>query len=181
MKATLFIILALHWMTGAGYASEVMPVPLASADVRGWVHTAGGPRIRINSPEGSIESVTISAWGREIRIPDAERAKLSGVIYSNVSISTEGRAKRFGGDLVIFTLSFQNMFGGDPFKGDPMLEHKVSIRVAEDASVEVSSEYINLKTGKKHDKGPTEQPANASDLKPEREGEPKPDSGAPAE
>ncbi len=104
-------------MTIACLGSEESPLPLGSADVKGWTEIAGGVRIQIESPKGSIEGVKIAAFGKDIKIPDAELAKLKGVIYSEVSISHEGGYKALGGHTIYFILKFRNMFGGDPFKG----------------------------------------------------------------
>ena len=148
-------------------ASEEIPLPLGSADVKGWTEVAGRVRIQIESPKGSIESVKISAFGRDIKIPRAERAKLKGVIYSEVSVSHEGGYKEIGGHTIYFILRFRDMFGGDPFEGDPMLEQRVRISVPESAPVRVTKRRFNVEgsvpTKKKSNKPEIATPKKASD------------------
>ena len=119
-------------------------MPLSSADVRGLDSFAEGVRIQIESPKGGIESVKISAHGRDIAIPESEFNKLKHVWYSDVSISHEGGYKALGGHTIYFILRFRGMFGGDPFEGAPMLEEKVTITVPENAPVTISRVRIKV-------------------------------------
>lgn len=128
--------------TIASHGSEETPLPLGSADIKGWTEVAGGVRIQIESPKGSIESVKISAFGRDVEIPDAEMAKLKNVAYSEVAISHESGRKETGGHTIHFVLRFRDMFGGDPFKGDPMMEDRVRISVPKNAPVRVTKERV---------------------------------------
>jgi hypothetical protein len=138
MKTIIILLLTLRLLAPTCLSSEEIPLILGSADVKGWTEIAGGVRIQIESPKGSIESVKITAFGRDIEIPDAELAKLKGVIYSEISISHEGGYKELGGHTIYFILKFRDMFGGDPFEGDPMLEEQVRISVPKNAPVKVS-------------------------------------------
>jgi hypothetical protein len=137
-------VLCLGLLASLATASESLPLPLASADVRGWSKIAGGVRIQIESPECVIESVKISAFGREIEIPPEEFAKLKGVRYSEVSVIHEGGYEALGGHTISFTLRWQDMFGGDPFKGDSMQEEIVSILVPEKAPVRIKKKRVNV-------------------------------------
>ena len=144
MKTPIVLLSIAGFCTIACLGSEEVPLPLGSADIRGWSEVAGGVRIRIESPKGSIESVKISAFGRDIAIPEAEMAKLKHVAYSEVSISHEGGYKETGGHTVHFILRFRDMFGGDPFKGDPMLEERVRISVPQNGAVRVKKERVKV-------------------------------------
>lgn len=108
--------------------------------MRGLSEIAGGVRIQIASPKWGIESVKIFAFGRDIIIPDAELAKLIGAAYSEVSISCDGGYKEAGGTTIYITLCFTDMFEGDPFKGDPMLQQRIRIAVSDSMPVRVTKE-----------------------------------------
>jgi hypothetical protein len=145
MKSILLLVMALRFVVVSGSASEEMPLILGSSDVRGWTEIAGGVRIQIEAPMGSIEAVKISAFGKDINIPEVEMAKLKGLRYSEVSVSHEGGYKALGGHTIYFILKFRDMFGGDPFEGDPMLEEVVRISVPEGAPVRVSKTRVEVK------------------------------------
>lgn len=144
MKTIAAFLFVIGFATSVCLASEELPLPLASADVRGWTKIAGGVRIQIESPEIGIESVRITAFGRDIKIPDEEFAKLKGVMYSDVSITHEGGYKELGGHTIYFTLRISGLYEGDPFKGAPMLEQRVRISVPEKAPVSVTKERIKV-------------------------------------
>lgn len=77
-------------------------------------------------------------------LPEAEFAKLKGVKYSQVSISHEGGYPELGGHTICFVLRFEDMFGGDPFNGDPMLEEVVTILVPESAPPRVKKKRVKV-------------------------------------
>ena len=145
MKTIIILLVSIRIMALACLGSEEIPLPLGAADIKGWTEIAGGVRIQIESPKGSIDSVKITAFGRDIKIPDAELAKLKGVIYSEVSISHEGGYEELGGHTIYFILRFTDMFGGDPFKGDSMLEERVRISVPKNAPVKVEKDRVKVK------------------------------------
>ncbi|QTN30922.1 hypothetical protein HZ994_00795 [Akkermansiaceae bacterium] len=145
MKTIKKLVAILGFMTAICLGSEEIPLPLASADIKGWIEVAGGVRIQIESPKGSIDTVKITAFGREIEIPESEMAKIKHMIYSKVSISHEGGYKQLGGHTIYFDLSFRDMFGGDPFEGDPMMEERLRIAVPESAPVKVTRTRVAVK------------------------------------
>ena len=143
IKNILFIVF-IQYITVTCRGSEEIPLPIGSVDLRGWSEVAGGVRIQIDSSKGSIESVKISAFGRDIAIPDHELAKLKNVIYSEISISHGGGYKNHGNHKVFFNLKFRDMFGGDPFKGDSLLEERVKISVPMKGPVVVFKERVKI-------------------------------------
>ena len=144
MKTLRALLILIGLTLSSAVASEELPLPLGSADVRGWSRVAGGVRIQIDSPEGGIKSVKITAFGKEVKIPEAELAKLKGMFYSEVAISHEGGYKEMGGHTIYFILRFRDMFEGDPFEGAPMLEERVRISVPENAPVKIEKERVKV-------------------------------------
>jgi len=164
MKTIKILLISVAFMTSICVGSEEIPLPLASADVKGWVEVAGGVRIQIDSPKGSIDTITITAFGRKIEIPESEIAKFKNRIYSKVSILHEGGYKEFGGHTIYFDLTFRDMFGGDPFEGDSMMEERIRIAVPESAPVRVTRKRVALEQlNKKQNKSEQATPRKLSD------------------
>ncbi|WP_353565342.1 hypothetical protein [Haloferula sargassicola] len=145
----LFKIIAVTWATvGVVLCSEEIALPLGSADVRGLSDIAGNVRIVIKSPRGGIESVSISAFGREISIPDKEFDKIRGELYSEVSISHEGGYKEFGGHTIYFFLRYFDSFG-DPFEGARLQRQTICIVVPKTRPVRVTKERMEISSIRK--------------------------------